>query len=62
MEKKKFDQKEYNKKYKKEHYKTVNTFMTFDLYDEIMDVVDASGMARSEWMRQAVIEKLEQSK
>lgn len=61
MEKKKFNKKEYNKQYDKEHYKTLSLYLDFDFYDEFMDAVTMSGKTKSEWLREAITEKLEQS-
>lgn len=57
----KFDRAKYMADYRREHYKTVNTFMTFDSADIVLDAIETSGKSINAWMREAIQEKLERS-
>lgn len=50
-----FNQKEYDKQYKKEHYKTITLRMKPDIADYITETAKAMGVSRAELLTKATL-------
>ena len=59
--KKTFDQSAYNKQYEKENYYRLNVVLPKDLRPVIDEAVSDSGMSKNAYIKNAILEKIEDS-